>query len=137
MNTLSNFDYHALYRRIERFFPIIIIGFLLLGLLMFIFNYSQRLNTRDTYLDNISILQGEINDLEAQKAHLESELEYARSDAAVEAWAGGTARMAKPGEKLIIPIEQGEPVIIAPEAEPIVEAPAPNYESWVDLILNR
>ncbi len=137
MNTLSSIDFHGLYRRLESYFPIIIIGCLLLGLLMFIFNYNQRLNTRDTYLENISLLEGEISDLEAQKAQLQSELDYAQSDAAVEAWAGGIARMAKPGEKLIIPIERGEPVVIAPETPPVVEEPAPNYESWVDLILNR
>ncbi len=137
MNQLSSLNINQFFRRYERYFPAIIIALLLLGLVAFIFKYNDRINRKDAYLNNIAILESDIALFEAQKLQLESELEFAKSDAAVEAWAGGTARMAKPGEKLIIPIPSGEPVVAQPITEPVAEPVEPNYESWLDLFLNR
>jgi len=87
-------------------------------------------------------LRGETRQLElavatqrAHQGHLTATLTYVHTDAYVEEWAREEARMARPGEVLVIPIQvsrEPEPVPI-PTVQPTEEAP-PESESeplWV------
>ena len=85
--------------------------------------YFRLSNERDKVL-------AQVVDLRATKIGLETRVAYATSDQAVEDWARKEAHMARPGDKVIIPLTQE-----GPTPQPVVEPtptprPIENWEVW-------
>ncbi len=75
----------------------------------------------------------------AEQAYLTATLTYVHTDAYVEQWAREEAKMAKPGEVVVIPVGEGEePPPPTPEAEPVGTAPPsesrPFWEVWWEVL---
>ncbi len=107
---------------------IIVLGVVvLLGLLMM--NMNSRLNEYFRLSSERDKLGTEVGYLNATKIALETRAAYATSDQAVEDWARDDARMARPGDKLVVPLTPVNQTL-APEAQ---QPPTPTptvVENW-------
>jgi hypothetical protein len=78
-----------------------------------------------------------VADLESTLGVLKTQVEYARSEGAVEEWAYSEGKMVRPGENLIIPLSPPgttpQPVLLPTQ---VVE-PVQNWEIWMALILGK
>lgn len=72
--------------------------------------------------------------LETQQAQLQTDLAAAGSEAQVEEWARGQARMVRDGEKLIIPLPAEDVVTPTPESAPQGEPLPSAWRVWWTLL---
>ncbi|MCX6054905.1 MAG: hypothetical protein NTZ74_08340 [Chloroflexi bacterium] len=110
---------------------LIIAGVVLLFLVMDLnnrLNELSRLSTQEEKASTvISVLQSTLNSLETQVA-------FANSEGAVEQWAYEEGHMARPGEKLVIPLSPPGTIadpIFDPTPTPV---PVENWQVWLALL---
>lgn len=115
------------------------IGLIAVAVVMFLL--VMDLNSR---LNELSRLSGQrdkaatvVAELENTLSVLQTQVEYARSEGAVEEWAYNEGKMVRPGEQLVIPLSPPgttqQPLLIP---TPVVE-PVQNWEIWMALILGK
>ena len=113
---------------------LVVAGVLLFFLVMDLNSRLNELNRlsaqRDRSSTQVAILQGTLDSLETQ-------MYYSTSVSAVEQWAYEEGHMARPGDKVIIPIAPPgatQPPVFEPTPTPV---PINNWELWMALIFNR
>ncbi|GAB4572371.1 MAG: hypothetical protein Kow0077_11650 [Anaerolineae bacterium] len=105
---------------------------LAIGLLLGI-NFSNRIAAGQRIERDRKALEMEIATLEAEQAVLLEDLEYARSDEYVAAWARAQGKMVRENEVLVIPVPAGVPLPTATPAPPPIELLQPQtieVENW-------
>ncbi|HNR01313.1 MAG TPA: hypothetical protein PKK59_02130 [Anaerolineaceae bacterium] len=115
------------------------IGLIAVAVIMFLL--VMDLNSRLNELSRLSTQRDQaatvVADLEGTLTVLQTQVEYARSEGAVEEWAYGEGKMVRPGEQLVIPLSPPgttpQPLMIP---TPTI-APVENWEIWMALILGK
>ncbi len=115
------------------------IGLIAVAVIMFLL--VMDLNSRLNELSRLSSQRDQaatvVAGLEGTLTVLKTQVEYARSEGAVEEWAYSEGKMVRPGEQLVIPLSPPgttpQPILI-PTAT--VE-PVQNWEIWMALILGK
>ncbi len=113
---------------------ILFASILAIGLLLAI-NFSSRIAAGQRIQRDRQALEMEIATLEAERAALIAERDYARSDEYVVSWARSEGKMVQANEVLVIPVPAGSPL---PTATPtpalpetlFPEATEPPVENW-------
>jgi hypothetical protein len=120
--------------RNSRYF-IFIVGIGILVLL--ILGFNNRLAMLRRLEEEAEVVSTVVGELERTHTHLETEIAYATSAAAVEEWAYEEARMIREGDQLVAPIspQESTPVPSLP-AEPEVQA-LENWEVWRALFFDQ
>ena len=114
-------------------YALIVIGLVVLTMLVMDFNNRmaelRRLNDKR---EDVAV---EATDLRKTEFHLETQIAYATSESAVEAWAYEEGHMVREGENLVIPLEYPgftPEVTVIPTPTPVPES---NFEIWLSLFL--
>ena len=106
-------------------------------LLFLVMDLNSRLNELSRLTDQenkAATIQGQ---LQSTLDVLKTQLAYASSEGAIEQWAYNEGHMARPGEKLIVPIS---PAGTTPQAfveQTSVPTPVPNWQIWLALISGK
>ena len=108
-----------------------IIGVIALVLLMLLMmNLNSRLSEYFRLSSTRDKLGVEVDQLKATKMALDTQVAYATSDQAVEEWARNEAHLARPGDKVIIPVTPvGQTPVPEVQATPTVQ-PVNNWQVW-------
>jgi cell division protein FtsB len=108
-----------------------IIGVIALVLLMLLMmNLNSRLSEYFRLSSTRDKLGVEVDQLKATKMALDTQVAYATSDQAVEEWARNEAHLARPGDKVIIPVTPvGQTPVPEVQATPTVQ-PVNNWQIW-------
>lgn len=115
------------------------VGLIVVAAIMFLL--VMDLNSRLSELSRLRSQRDQaatvVAELESTLSVLKTQVEYARSEGAVEDWAYSEGKMVRPGEVLIIPLSPPgttpQPVLIP---TPTV-VPVQNWEIWMALILGK
>jgi cell division protein FtsB len=96
-------------------------------LVLLMMNLNSRLNEYFHLSSERDKLGTEVSFMRATKVALDTAAAYATSDKAVEDWARDEARMARPGDKVIVPLTPANQTL-----EPVIEVtPTPtSVENW-------
>ena len=113
----------------------------LIAVTVILFFLVMDLNSRLNELSRLTSQRDQaatvVAELEATMGVLKTQVEYARSEGAVEEWAYSEGKMTRPGEILIIPLSPPgttpQPVLLP---TPVVK-PVQNWEIWMALILGE
>ena len=108
-----------------------IIGIVALVLLMLLMmNLNSRLSEYFRLSNTRDKLGAEVGDLRATKLALDTQVAFATSDRAVEEWARSEAHLARPGDKVIIPVTPvGQTPVPQVQVTPTVQS-ADNWQVW-------
>lgn len=115
------------------------IGLIVIAIILFLL--VMDLNSRLTELSRMTSQRDQaatvVAQLEGTLGVLKTQVEFARSEGAVEEWAYSEGKMVRPGENLIIPLSPPgttpQPVLLPTQ---MVE-PVQNWEIWMALILGK
>ena len=111
----------------------IILALVVVGLLI---DLNTRISTLTYLREQKNTLEADVNSLQAPLDIISEEIEYADSDAAVEAWARQQGLMMQDGDHVIIPLSVGEPTP-TPTAVPTIQpVEYENWEIWKALIFD-
>lgn len=113
---------------------IVLLVILAIGLPLAI-DFRHRIEQGQTISAQQIELQADIATLEAEQDRLEAERAYYASDAFIEAWAHDQGKMLRDGERLVIPIPQGEPIIADVNERAGSESPS-NWSVWWSLFFD-
>ena len=108
-----------------------IIGIVAVALLMLLMmNLNSRLSEYFRLSNTRDKLGVVVDNLQATKLGLDTQVAYATSDQAVEEWARSEAHLARPGDKVIIPITPvGQTPVPQVQTTPTVQ-PVDNWQVW-------
>ncbi len=115
------------------------IGLIAVAVILFflVMDLNSRLNELSRLASQRDQAATVVADLESTLGVLKTQVEYARSEGAVEEWAYSEGKMVRPGENLIIPLSPPgttpQPVLLPTQ---VVE-PVQNWEIWMALILGK
>jgi cell division protein FtsB len=115
------------------------IGLIAVAVILFflVMDLNSRLNELSRLTSQRDQAATVVAELESTLGVLKTQVEYARSEGAVEEWAYGEGKMVRPGENLIIPLSPPgttpQPVLLPTQ---VVE-PVQNWEIWMALILGK
>ncbi len=113
----------------------IIVGVVIL--LFLVMDLNNRLNELSRLTEQESKAATVVNQLQGTLNVLETQVAYASSEGAVEQWAYNEGHMARPGEKLVIPLSPaGTTPQAFVEATP-VPTQVPNWRVWFALISGK
>ena len=113
----------------------------LIAAAIILFFLVMGLNSRLNELSRLSAQRDEVatvvSELESTLSVLRTQVEFARSEGAVEEWAYSEGRMVRPGEILVIPLSPPgttpQPILLPTQ----IVVPVQNWEIWIALILGR
>lgn len=113
----------------------------LIAAAIILFFLVMDLNSRLNELSRLSAQRDEVatvvSELESTLSVLRTQVEFARSEGAVEEWAYSEGRMVRPGEILVIPLSPPgttpQPILLPTQ----IVVPVQNWEIWIALILGR
>ena len=106
-------------------------------LFFLVMDLNNRLNELSRLTEQENKAATVVAQLNSTMEVLQTQVAYASSEGAVEEWAYNEGHMARPGEKLIIPIS---PEGTTPQAfveETPVPTPVPNWRIWLALITGK
>ena len=115
-------------------YALIVIGLIVLTLLVMDFN--NRMAELRRLSDQQKIVAAEVTELVRTQTHLETQIAYATSDAAVLEWAYEEGKWIREGDYPVVPlaVEESTPEpTIAPTA---TQVPEPNWEIWMSLFVD-
>lgn len=113
----------------------IIVGAVILFFL--VMDLNNRLNELSRLTEQEHQAAKVVNQLQSTLDVLKTQLAFASSEGAVEQWAYNEGHMARPGEKLIVPLS---PAGTTPQSlikETPVPTPVPNWRIWFALITGK
>lgn len=113
---------------------VVLLVILAIGLPLAI-DFRRRIEQGQSVSADREELEAAIATLEAEQEALKAERAYVASDAFVEAWAHDQGKLVREGERLVVPIPQGEPVVAQPLQEG-PEDPLPNWHVWWSLVFD-
>ncbi len=101
-----------------------------------IIDFSQRIIDGQQKVAAQQVLEAKIADLQGEREQLEADKTYYSSPTYIETWAHGEGKMVRDGEKLVIPLYQGKPqprnaVAVKPSTEPL-----PKWAIWWTLFFD-
>ena len=114
-------------------YALIVIG--LVVLTMLIMDFNNRMAEQRRLSDKREDVAVEATDLMYTQVHLEIQIAYATSEAAVQDWAYEEGHMVREGENLVIPLEYPgftPEVTVIPTITP---EPETNFQIWLSLFL--
>jgi len=125
--------------RIKIPFDIKKIGLVFVAIILFLL--VMDLNSRLTELSRMTSQRDQaatvVAQLEGTLGVLKTQVEFARSEGAVEEWAYSEGKMVRPGENLIIPLSPPgttpQPVLLPTQIVETIQ----NWEIWMALILGK
>jgi len=125
--------------RIKIPFDIKKIGLVVVAIILFLL--VMDLNSRLTELSRMTSQRDQaatvVAQLEGTLGVLKTQVEFARSEGAVEEWAYSEGKMVRPGENLIIPLSPPgttpQPVLLPTQIVETIQ----NWEIWMALILGK
>jgi len=106
-------------------------------LFFLVMDLNNRLNELSRLTEQESEAATVVNQLESTLEVLQTQVAYASSEGAVEEWAYNEGHMARPGEKLIIPLSPAGTTPQAFVAETPVPTAVPNWRIWLALITGK
>ncbi len=115
------------------------IGLIAVAAIMFllVMDLNSRLNELSRLSEQRDQAATVVANLESTLSVLMTQVEYSRSEGAVEEWAYSEGKMVRPGEQLVIPLSPPgttpQPVLVP---TPTV-VPVQNWEIWMALILGK
>ncbi len=121
---------------------ILFASILAIGLLLGI-NFSSRITAGQRIQRDRAVLEMEIATLEAEQVQLQQDLDFARSDEYVAAWARAEGKMVMENEVLVIPVPAGVPLPTATPSIPVVDLFEPdtqlvdNWQLWWALFFDH
>ena len=98
-------------------------------------DFRRRIEQGQTVTADRRELEAAIETLGTEQQALMAERAYIASDAFVEAWAHDQGKMVRDGERLVIPIPQGEPIVEQPAQRGAGE-PISNWHVWWSLFFD-
>lgn len=115
------------------------IGLVVVAIILFLL--VMDLNSRLTELSRMTSQRDQaatvVAQLEGTLGVLKTQVEFARSEGAVEEWAYSEGKMVRPGENLIIPLSPPgttpQPVLLPTQIVETIQ----NWEIWMALILGK
>jgi len=113
----------------------IVVGAVILFFL--VMDLNNRLNELSRLTEQENKAATVVAQLNSTMEILQTQVAYASSEGAVEEWAYNEGHMARPGEKLIVPIS---PEGTTPQAfveQTPVPTPVPNWRIWLALITGK
>lgn len=113
----------------------LIVGAVILFFL--VMDLNNRLNELSRLTEQENKAATVVAQLNSTMEILQTQVAYASSEGAVEEWAYNEGHMARPGEKLIVPIS---PEGTTPQAfveQTPVPTPVPNWRIWLALIIGK
>ena len=114
-------------------YALIVIG--LVVLTMLVMDFNNRMAVQQRLSDKREDVAIEATDLMYTQVYLETQIDYATSEAAVQDWAYEEGHMVREGENLVIPLEYPgftPEVIVIPTTTP---EPETNFQIWLSLFL--
>ncbi len=115
---------------------ILMIGAIVLLIIMMM-DFNTRMSELQRLSNERSQLVGRVTELASTEQSIRTQIAYATSDAAVEAWARQEAHMVKPGDVLVVP-EAPKDATPVPQ---VAVAPTPravsNWEVWYALFFGQ
>jgi len=104
---------------------------LAIGLVLAV-NFSSRIDDDQALRDVQQQITQEIDLLRREQSELIAELEFAQSDAFVEAWARSEGKMIREGEVLVVPVPSGIAIDLTPQNADVttVQIGEPDPPSW-------
>jgi len=115
------------------------IGLIAVAVIMFllVMDLNSRLNELSRLSEQRDQAATVVANLESTLSVLTTQVEYSRSEGAVEEWAYSEGKMVRPGEQLVIPLSPPgttpQPVLIPTPTVVAVQ----NWEIWMALILGK
>jgi cell division protein FtsB len=106
-------------------------------LVLLMMNMNSRLSEYFRLSGERDKLQTQVVELRATKMLLETQVAYATSDQAVEDWARREAHMARPGDKVIIPLTPVGVTPVPPEEVMPTPRVVQNWEIWWALFFSN
>lgn len=106
-------------------------------LFFLVMDLNNRLNELSRLTEQENSAATVVGELHTTLDNLETQMAYASSASAVEQWAYNEGHMARPGEKLIIPLS---PTGTTPQpvfAETQIPTQVPNWQIWLALISGK
>ena len=112
----------------------IIIGFAVLAILVMDFNNRmsalRRLSTQKEGV--LAQLEGQIQ----TQDHLQTQIAYATSDAAVVEWAYEDGSMVRPGDVPVVPLAPSDSTPVPTSTPVVVSTPVANWQFWLWLFVD-
>ena len=106
-------------------------------LFFLVMDLNNRLNELSRLTEQENKAATVVNQLQSTLEVLQTQVAYASSEGAVEQWAYNEGHMARPGEKLIIPLSPAGTTPLAFVEETPVPTPVPNWQIWFALISGK
>ena len=113
---------------------VVLLVILAIGLPLAI-DFRRRIEQGQSVTANQVELEAAIATLETRQEALKAERAYVASDTFIEAWAHDQGKMVREGERLVIPIPMGEPIVEQP-AQPGPAEALPNWHVWWSLFFD-
>jgi len=109
-------------------------GMMILILLVMDFNsrMAELTRLRAQHERESEVIEG----LRATEVYLETQIAFATSDAAVEAWAREDGRWARPGDYPVVPVPEGEGALAERAAEEEPAEALSNWQAWMAWFFN-
>ncbi len=114
----------------------ILIGIGCVALVLLIVDFNNRMAELRRLTAEREQVSAEVTSLVQTQVHLETQVAYATSEAAVYKWAYETRRMTKPGEVLVVPI-QPEGSLPQPTPTPVITPEViESWQVWLSLFVD-
>ena len=98
-------------------------------------DFRRRIELGQSVAANRNEMESVITDLEARQEQLNAERTFVSSDTFVEAWAHNQGKLVREGERLVIPVPQGEPILEQRFQQPPSQ-PIPSWQVWWSLFFD-
>lgn len=106
-------------------------------LILLVVEFNSRLEELNRLSDQRAIVQAEATQAIQTEVALQTQVAFAGSDQAAEAWARSEGHYSQDGEQSVVPMGQ-------PGSEPLIEStptptptPMPNWQVWMNLFFGK
>jgi cell division protein FtsB len=100
-------------------------------LFLIIIGFSRRISEFARLSNQLDLESARITELVATQSHLQGQIAYATSEAAVEEWAREDNRLAQPGDFVVIPLQQeGAQPLVVQQAQSTQQVLS-NWQTWM------
>ncbi len=116
----------------------LIIGALIVVVIFLMADFNSRMSELNRLKAQEKRVAGEVTSLVQTQIWLETQIAYATSEAAVEAWAREQGRLAQEGDNPVVPLPAGDQAQPTPAPLPVSTLePVENWEVWLALFFDR
>lgn len=105
-------------------------------LILLALGLNNRISIKRQLSEQEEVVNTQVAALEATRAALQAEIDFATSEAAVEEWAYTEARMIREGDNLIVPISPHESTPTPSVSIQVTTDPMETWEAWLALFFD-